>query len=155
VERPVETIQKLIDLAADERTPLNEARAAALRAVRLIRQHGLEVVPSGSTARRFGFGDLLEEMLRDASRREQSRSRRRWPDVTPARARPRTPPESVSSEEPFRPGYNDEVVRTRSAGVCSVCRDVYGRGERVVWMPDLRHFCHTECYAKARAGRPA
>ena len=147
----LETVDKLIELAARDTTPENEARNAALRAVKMIREHDLKVVDGSSEMDPMDFGAAIHRAAEEAMRNVTWR--RRWPDVEPARARPRSKPKPKKTKPPPEPPKDDQgdaVVVAKHAGICSICSDVYGRGEKVIWMPDKRTFCHTECYAKAR-----
>ncbi len=161
------TLQKvhlLIELAARDDTPIDEARAAAFTAVRLIKKHGFKISDGsvGSTTPRAffkgGLGVDFEEMFKQAianSESAKAKTRRRWPDAgkTP-RAKPRDsgrPFPGPETKSPETETYDSShvVLVAQHAGICSVCNDVYGKGERIIWMPNDKVICHLNCYAKA------
>jgi len=137
----IERVRALIRLAADERTPIEEARTAALTAVRLIVRERVELVAAhASRAKPVALDDLLNVAVDEANE-----SLRRWPEAGPTpKGRPRARPASTPKPS---------ILRAKSAGFCAMCGDTYAQGDRVVWLPETREIVHVECNA-GRGRRP-
>jgi len=136
VPAKLDQIRSLLTLAADERTPIEEARNAALAAARLIVRGEYTVLEKGNG---FDFSALVSEIQNEAPRR-------RWPEAGPS-------PRGFSREKKPEP-RSDVVITARSAGFCEECGDTYPKGSRVIWQGKDRRIVHRECHS-ARRGTPS
>lgn len=133
-------IMKLIDLAIDDRTPIEEARTAGVTACQMIARHKLTLTDPAKAVEASGIdlGSFFHEV-------EIVESVRRWPDAGPTpRGRP---------AKPKREREGDRVVTAQSAGFCALCGDAYTKGERVIFMAERREIAHGTCF-RGRGRRP-
>lgn len=125
----VARIMKLIELAVDDRTPIEEARTAGVTACQMIVRHKLQLVEARKAVE--ATRSILEEV-------EIIESQRRWPEAGPTpRGRP-AKPTGRSAEQ--------QVVTAQSAGFCAMCGDTYAQGERVVFLSKRREVVHRACF---------
>lgn len=106
---PLSTINKLIELAVAESATPEEARTAALTAVKLIRKHQIRLSRQAEPARTVAFGSVNWEAL---WRTAESVERKAWPRGNPMRA-------------DQRPGESDHDYARRKVEEAWAARDVH------------------------------
>lgn len=135
---PLSTINKLIELAVAESATQEEARTAALTAVKLIRKHQVQLSRQTEPARAVAFGSVSwDEFLRSAVRQRQTgnpfRADRRPGENDQAYARREVhipEPSDFWHDQPSPPDngvWATLAQRTR----CAKCRERVGPGDRV------------------------
>lgn len=142
----LEKVKRLIVMASAEGMALEEARAMALTAVRLIARDGLVLSdPLGDdpmTAEEDHNFQHRERVARDTIRR--------WPEAGPTpRARPVRRADGTTAEQSA-----DRMVTAKAAGFCAVCADAFPKGERVVWRKATQDIAHLACHASVRTTEP-
>lgn len=138
----LDKVRQLIAMATNAGTTPEEARSFALTAVRLIAAEGFELRERSRLDAKI---EMIDEMLSG----QASAAKRRWPDAGPSpRARPARRADDASTA-------GDRIITTKVAGFCSVCRDTFPKGERVVWRTATQDLAHTSCHASNRTPEPA
>lgn len=145
----LDKVRGLIAMASADGMALEEARAMALTAVRLIARDNLVI--SDPLDAEDGRRTPNDERNLQRSEREGRETLRRWPEAGPTpRARAvRRPDGSTNSAPPV-----DLVVTARAAGFCAICGDAFPKGERVVWRVATRDIAHLGCHASVRTADP-
>lgn len=116
-------VEQLLSLAAGEATPVEEARTAAMAAVRLIAKHKFKVVSENVERPRtfnpsdpfMDLDDLMEVLFRQKSRQHSPHHQTKYRDPTVPR----------------------EYVRGRAGPFvhCRGCTGMVEQGEEVLWIP--------------------
>lgn len=146
----LEKVKRLIVMASADGMAIEEARAMALTAVRLIVRDGLVLSdPFADVVSGHRAADEDRDLQR--SERAGRETIRRWPDAGPT---PRARAVRRADGTNASPATADRMVTAKAAGFCSVCGDAFPKGERVVWRSLTQDISHLACHASARTGDP-
>lgn len=123
---PLEKIRALIHRAVHPSTPIEEARTAAIIALRMATEAGLELAPASDRAELAEFRKSAER-FREASARVTKNGSGSAPfDVTQAfRRRPQ------KRERP--PASDYAIIVSMYRGYCRACRRQYDEGDEIAY----------------------
>ncbi len=144
------TVTALIEVAADERTNVDEARNAALQACRLIKKHGLLAAPTTRpTAQGFyrpsarveiPFEEFFDELFGNVTVRRARRQEPEPPAAPPPEPKPQARERRVDANDPDK----KTVPIVDNPAYCGLCGQRILRGKFAVWSHS--RFYHQTCW---------